>query len=100
MSIAAPNCCQRASLRAESTSLLHALGRSRGVGQLLVEGSAVLDAPLQELRPLRNRGDGIRLLRKEAPEGRVVPAEILLRAVAVLADAAAQLLRLGNELIA
>src|SRR5262249_33924638 len=65
-----------------------------------VEGLAVAHAAADELRPGRDGGHRVRLLGEEAPERGVVPAERVPRAVAVGADAPAELLDLGDELVA
>ena len=73
---------------------------SRGSGKLGVERLPVADAATEELWPLRNYRDGIGLFRQQAPELRMVPAQLVLGAVAMLADTLAKAANLGHELVA
>src|SRR5688500_14268222 len=75
------------------------LVRPRRVGKLLVERLPIAQAAAQELRPRRDDGERIRALGAEPPELRMVPAERVTAAVAVRADAVAEALRLGDELV-
>lgn len=53
------------------------------IWQLLVEGLPVADASAEKYRPFRYAGERIRSLREETPESGMMPAELVLRAVAV-----------------
>src|SRR5690606_34642349 len=63
---------------------------ARRVGELPVQGLPVADAAAEKLRPIRHRDVPRDRLRQQAPELRMVPAEIVPAAVAVGADAGAQ----------
>jgi hypothetical protein len=71
-----------------------------GIGRLLIERLAVANTASEELRPVGNFGERVDLFRQEAPESGVMPAEIVLRAVAMLADAVPQLPNFRDELLA
>src|SRR5215207_4792298 len=81
-------------------SALKRLVRPRRVRRLLVERLPVPDAAPHELRPVRDHGDRVGLLRQQRPQLRVVPAEFVAGAVAVIPDARTQPFRLGHELLA
>jgi hypothetical protein len=66
---------------------------------LRIERLPVSDTPLQELLPVRHRGQRVSRVRQQSPQGRVVPAQLVSRAIAVLADALPQPLDLGDELL-
>ncbi len=63
---------------------------SRRIRVLSLKRFAVLHAAAQELGPGRHRDLRIDAFRQHAPQLRMVPAEIVPRAVAMLADAPAQ----------
>src|SRR5262245_37380569 len=67
---------------------------------LAVERPAVADAAGQELRPRRDLRLWIGLLGQEPPQGRMMPAQVLARAVAVRANALAQPACFLDELLA
>jgi len=67
---------------------------------LLIERLAIANAPPEELRPIGHRGKRVLLFREEAPETRVMPAELLTGTVPVLANAPAQLANLLQQLFA
>src|SRR5262245_55942321 len=70
------------------------------VGRLHVERLPVSDAAPDELRPGRDDGDGICLLRQQAPKRRVMPAKVVKAGIPMLPYTAAQLFHLFNELLA
>ena len=72
----------------------------RCVGPLAFEQLAVLHAAAQELGPRRHGDLRIDAFRQQAPQLRMVPAEIVARTVAMLADALAQALHLGDQRLA
>src|SRR5687768_16693423 len=74
--------------------------RPQRVGRLLVERLPVADAPAHELGPLGHDREWVGALRKQRPQGRVVPAQLVAGAVAVLADALTKALHFGQELLA
>src|SRR5687767_7568666 len=76
------------------------LRRTGGVRRLLVERHPVFHASLHELRPVRHRRNGVGLLRQESPERRMMPAELVPRAVAMPPDAGPQLPDFDDELVA
>ena len=67
---------------------------------MFIQRLPIFYAAPEELRPFRNGGDWIRSFRQEAPESGVMPAELLARAVAVVANATAELPNLLRELLA
>jgi hypothetical protein len=67
---------------------------------LLIERLAVANAAPKELRPIRHGGKRVLLLREEAPETGVMPAELLTGAVSVFANAPAKLENLLHQLFA
>jgi len=67
---------------------------------LLIERLAIANAAPKELRPIGHRGKRVLLFREEAPETRVMPAELLTGTVPVLANAPAQLANLLQQLFA
>lgn len=71
-----------------------------GCGQLVVEGLTIANTTAQKLRPVRNNRDWIVLLGQQTPERRVMPAQLVTRAVAMFPNALPQLLRFGNEFFA
>jgi hypothetical protein len=72
----------------------------RDVRELLVEGLAVADAAAHELRPVRNLRLRIGAFGQQAPQLRVMPAQLVAAVVTMLADAGAQPLHLGDERVA
>jgi hypothetical protein len=66
---------------------------------LNVERLSVSHASPHELGPVGDDREWILLLGKKAPQLRMVPAELVKRAVSVDADAAAKLFDLGYELL-
>ena len=64
---------------------------------MAVERLAIPEASAQELRPVRDSGNRIGLFGQQAPQRRMVPAQLLSGAVAVLADSGAQPLDLCDE---
>jgi len=66
---------------------------------LFVERLAVTHAAPDERGPLGNHRLRVRPLRKQAPQTGVVPAQLVLGAVAMFADARAQLLDLADQLL-
>jgi hypothetical protein len=64
---------------------------ARGGWRLLVEGAAVADAAGEEVGPSRHDGLRVRLIGEEAPEGWMVPAELVQGAIAMLADGVSEL---------
>src|SRR6185436_7903572 len=72
----------------------------RCIRELLVQRLAIPQAAPQELRPSGDPGQRVGLLGQEAPERRVMPAELLAGAVAVRPDALTQPPRLGDQLLA
>jgi hypothetical protein len=73
---------------------------ARSGWRLLVEGAAVADAAGEEVGPFRHEGLRVRLVREEAPEGWMVPAELVQRAIAMLADGVSELADFLDELVA
>lgn len=67
--------------------LLIRLVGPRSVRRLFVEGLPIAHAASDELWPLRHNRQRIRPFRKNSPERRMVPAEFMAAAVAVLTDA-------------
>ena len=65
--------------------------RPRTTWVLLVERLPKPHAAAHELRPMGNWRHRIGRLRKEAPELRVVPAEVVSRGVAMASDAGTEL---------
>jgi hypothetical protein len=80
-------------------SLRIGLLRSRSTARLLIKRLSILHAASNELRPLRHYGNGIGLFRKESPERRMVPAELMPGAVTMLTDTPSQHPHLINELL-
>jgi len=76
------------------------LARPRRVRQLLVEGLTISNTASQELGPVRHDRQRVRPLGQKRPKRRVVPTEVVTRAVTVLPDAGAQPGHLGQELLA
>jgi hypothetical protein len=66
---------------------------------LLVEGLSISHATAQEDGPCWNRWQRILLIGKQTPERWVMPAELMLGAIAVTANTRAQLPNFGGELI-
>src|SRR4051812_40059650 len=69
----------------------------RGVRHFPNEAAAERDAATHELRPRRHRHIRRNRLRQEPPELRVKPAKRMAGTVAMLADAGAQALHLGDQ---
>ena len=65
----------------------------------LVQGMTVLHAAAHEIGPVGDRGDRVGLVGQQAPERRMVPAEVLTRAVAVAPDPVAEFPDLGGQLV-
>src|SRR5262245_51281512 len=63
----------------------------RRAGGLLVERLAIADAAAQELGPRRNSDRRVELFREQRPQGRMMPAQLVPRAIPVGANAPAQL---------
>ena len=74
--------------------------RARRIRQLLVERLAVAQAASQKLRPARDGRHRIGPLRQQPPQRWMMPAEVVSRAVAMLADPRAQPLCLDHQLLA
>src|SRR5262249_14312191 len=70
------------------------------VASLLIERLPVTNAAAKELRPRRNRGKGIRPLRQQPPERRMVPAKLVATAVPMRSDTAPEFLDLRDQLLA
>jgi hypothetical protein len=73
---------------------------TRRRGELVVEGLPVPDAPPHELGPLGNHRERVLPLRKQSPERGVMPAELMMAAVAMRADALPQPSDFGDQLVA
>lgn len=73
---------------------------SRRLGKLLVQRLTVSEAAAKELRPIGHFGEGVRLLRQQGPQSRMMPAKIVTAAVSMIADTASQPLHLGDQLVA
>ena len=73
--------------------------RSRSNTRLLVKRLAILHAASNELRPVRYDGNGVALFREESPERRMVPAEFMPGAVAMLTDTSSQRLHFIDQLL-
>jgi len=69
----------------------------RGTGKLLIEGFPVGDTAAHEPRPGRYGDIGIHGLRQQTPKLRMVPAEVMARAVAVRTDACSEALHLRDQ---
>jgi hypothetical protein len=67
---------------------------------LLIQRLPVSNTASKELRPIRHFGDRVGLFGQEPPKRRVMPAQLVLGAVAMLADAFPQPLNFRNELLA
>jgi hypothetical protein len=70
---------------------------SRSVWQISIERLAVLQTAPEELRPRRNTRQRVALLRKQPPELRVMPAQVMSGAIAMRANAGAQFPDLRDE---
>jgi hypothetical protein len=70
------------------------------VRRLLIQRPAIVEAPLKKLRPFGHYRNGIGFLRQKAPKRRMVPAQLMKRAVSVLPYSFAKLLDLSDELLA
>jgi hypothetical protein len=68
------------------------------VRELLVERLAIPQAALQKLRPVRHDRHGVRLLRQQRPERRMMPTQLMPCAVPMSADAVPESLHLGDQL--
>jgi hypothetical protein len=73
---------------------------ARSFWQLVVKRLTVSQAAAEELRPRRNCRHRVCPIGQEPPERRLMPAEIMARAVAVVPNAGAKLLRLSDQLLA
>jgi hypothetical protein len=72
----------------------------RSIGRLLIQRLPVPNTASKEMRPIRHFRDRVGLLRQEPPERRMMPAQLVLGAVAMLADTFPQPLNFSNELLA
>ena len=70
---------------------------TRRIRQLSIERLAIAKTPAQKLRPFRNGGKRVGLLRQQAPEFRVMPTQLLAGTVAMLSYAGTQTFDLGDE---
>ena len=75
------------------------LSGTRRVGQLLVERSAIPQAALEKLRPLRDDRNWIGLFRQESPERGVMPTELMSRTVSMPTDPTPKFFDLVDELL-
>src|SRR5690349_10547066 len=78
--------------------LVRLLGTQR-MARLLVERLAIPDATPHELRPLRHYRNRIGLFGQQPPQCWMMPAQLVQRAVAVLADTLTQLPDLFDQLL-
>ncbi|OGB22977.1 MAG: hypothetical protein A3I66_08080 [Burkholderiales bacterium RIFCSPLOWO2_02_FULL_57_36] len=76
------------------------IGRTRRCRELFIERLTIPDATPEKSRPLRYDRRNSRWLGQQAPHRRMMPAEVLLRAVAMLADGIAEFDHFRNEFIA
>ena len=76
------------------------LGAARRTGKLCIEGFAIAQTAAKELGPFRDDRLRVGSLGEKTPQRRVVPAELVPRAVPVLADSGAQTPRFRDELFA
>lgn len=74
--------------------------RSRRLRRLFVKRLPILKAAFKELRPIRHFRQRIALFRQQAPQSRMMPAELMPIAVAMRTDALPQLFDLFDELLA
>src|SRR5262245_54529183 len=81
-----------------ASSLLVSCIRPRGLRQLLIERLPVADTPTHEVRPFRDIGQGIGLLRQQSPQRGMMPAKLLPAGIPVLANALPQLLNFDDQL--
>ena len=65
--------------------------------ELLIQRRAVLDATSHELWPVGYHRLVLDVLGEQRPQVRMMPAQLMARAVAVCSDSRAQLLHLGDE---
>lgn len=72
----------------------------RRVGRLRIERLPITYASFHKLGPRRHNGNGIGLLRKEPPERRVMPTQLVPGAIAMNADRIAQLSDLLDQIVA
>ena len=84
----------------DARAVVVGLPGARRLRRLDLERFAVLHAAADELRPVGHRRQRIGFFRQQAPEGRVVPAQLVAVAVAVLADPIAQLFHVRDQLLA
>jgi hypothetical protein len=69
------------------------------IRQLLVQRLAVVNAAANELRPVGHNGQRVGFFRQQRPQRGVVPAQLVARAVAMRANALAELFDFNNELL-
>jgi hypothetical protein len=79
-------------------SRLHAAARS--TRELIVQRLPITDAPAHELGPVGHGRKGVLPLGQQSPQRGVMPAELVLAAVPMRADALSQLPGFGDELLA
>jgi hypothetical protein len=72
----------------------------RGVRQLTIQGLSVFDTSPQEFWPRRDSDFRGHVLWQQSPKLRMMPAEIMTTAVAVMSDSSAQSLDLVDQLFA
>ena len=69
------------------------------IRQLVVQRLPISNAAAHELRPVRDNGQRVGLPGQQPPQSRVMPAKLVFGAVAVVANARAQLTDLGDQLV-